>query len=395
MATSLRELINWMGDVQQYLRVSRRRKSMRQSGRGYDYTKDRSTVKRVVSRLHPQRMQLRATQVIQATPTTKTFTFERIDGPIPAYRPGQYINVFVDVDGVQTSRPYSIASAPSSNHLELTVRNKSSGFVAPFLLHEIQVGDELETTGPAGQFYHEPLIDGDNLVFLAGGSGITPFMSIIREYLEGEQEKAGIHIQLLYGSRIPDDVIYNQELTDLATKHPNFRYSLVISEPPPGYKGLSGLLDLDLIRQQVGEFRGKTFYICGPNIMHDFCLAALTQLGVPPRRIKRELYGPPEDITKEAGWPEEVTTRDIFTVEIIGQKTVRAPANEPLMNTLERHGIILPAICRVGECSYCRIKLISGEVYMPANTGIRQSDKQLGYIHACVSYPLKDIKIRI
>lgn len=368
---------------------------MRQPGSGYDYTKDLGTVQRVVSRLHPKRMKLRAVEVVQATPTAKTFTFERIDELLPPFRPGQYINAFVDVDGVQTSRPYSIASAPGSNYLELTVRDKPGGFVAPFLLDEIQAGDELETSGPAGQFYHEPLIDGDNLVFLAGGSGITPFMSMIRETYAGRASEQSVNIQLLYGSRTPDDVIYGSELADLAAKHSNFRYSLIISEPPPGYVGLTGLLDIDLIREQVGDVDGKTFYICGPNIMYDFCLASLSRLGVPHRRIKRELYGPPEDITGEPGWPGGISAEDVFTVDIVGLKTIRAPANEPLMNTLERHGILLPAVCRVGECSYCRVRLLAGDVYMPAYTGIREADKKIGYIHACVSYPLENIKIRI
>ena len=143
MANSLRELINWMGDIQQYLVVSRRRRSLRQPNKGYDYTNDHDTVRRVVSRLHPRRMQLKAVNLVQATPTTKTFTFERIDGPLPPFRAGQYLNVFVNVDGVQTSRPYSIASAPGSNLIELTIRNKPGGFVAPYLLNELQVGDEL------------------------------------------------------------------------------------------------------------------------------------------------------------------------------------------------------------------------------------------------------------
>jgi ferredoxin-NADP reductase len=384
-----------MGDVQQYLGVSRRRKTMRQPGKGYDYTNDQNTVQRVVSRLHPRRMQLSAVEVVQATPTTKTFIFERTDGPLPPFRAGQYINVFVDVDGVLTSRPYSIASAPGGNFIELTVRNKPGGFVAPYLINEIQVGDELETSGPAGQFYYEPLIDGDNLVFLAGGSGITPYMSMIRSLLEKRENKGEVNIQLLYGSRFPDDVIYEGELTELAAKHPNFHFSLVISEPPPDYNGLSGFLDVNLIQEQVGDVDGKTFYICGPNIMYDYCLASLSQLGVPPRRIKRELYGPPEDITSEPSWPEDISQGDVFTVEIAGGKTVLAPASEPLMNTLERHGILLPAVCRVGECSYCRVRLLTGEVYMPSYTGIRESDKKLGYIHTCVSYPLEDIKIRI
>lgn len=293
--------------------------------------------------------------------------------------------------------------------LDLTVRDKPGGFVAPYLLNEVRVGDELETTGPAGNFYHEPLIDGNDLVFLAGGSGITPFMSIIRDTLGRGGVTPPLRIHLLYGSRVPDDVIYGDELAELAAHHPNFNYSLVISEPPGDHEGrpyLTGFLDAGLIREQVGDVMGKTFYICGPNVMYDFCLAALKELGVPSYRIKRELYGPPGDMTKEPGWPEGLSADTVFNVEVVdlppasggeerGGKTIRAPAGEPLMNTLERYGVVVPAMCRSGACSACRIRLLSGRVFQPAHTGLRESDREHGYIHACVSYPLEDLRIHL
>ncbi len=388
------EFVYWLQDVREYLRVSRQRKTLRQPGQGIDYTADQDTVQRVVSRLHPRRMQLRVVEIIQETPTTKTFRLERVDGPLPPFRAGQYVNVFVDVDGVLTSRPYSISSPPGADFLELTVRDKPGGFVAPYLLNQLRVGDELETTGPSGDFYYEPLIDGDELVFLAGGSGITPFMSIIRDATGKSEGAPPLQIHLLYGSRVPDDVIFGQELADLA-KHPNLHYSLVISEPPPDCGGLTGFLSADLIREQVGDPSGKTFYVCGPNVMYDYCLDALVQLGVPRHKIKRELYGPPDDVTREPGWPEDLSTDTAFDVEVEGRGSIRAAAGEPLLNSLERYGVVVPAVCRAGECSACRIRLLSGKVFMPASTGLRESDREHGYIHACVSYPLEDLRIRI
>jgi ferredoxin-NADP reductase len=358
----------------------------------------KGVVQEVVSRIHPKRMKLRVSEIVQETPSTKTFRFERLDGPLPPFRAGQYVNVFVDVDGVLTSRPYSISSPPGSSTLELTVRDKPGGFVAPYLLNEVKVGDELETTGPAGHFYHEPLIDGEELVFLAGGSGITPFMSLIRDAAQRERP---LKMHLLYGSRELDDVIYADELVDLASKLSSLDYALVLSDPLPEDEGdvardpcLTGFLDAELIKEQVGDVAGKTFYICGPPVMYDFCLDALAELGVPRRRIRRELFGPPDDVTREPGWPEGIPADAVFDVEVVGHKSVRAPAVEPLMNTLERYGIIVPAECRTGTCSACRTKLISGRVYQPAHTALRESDHELGYIHACVSYPLEDLKIR-
>jgi glycine betaine catabolism B len=386
------EIIHWLQDLYEYRRVARRRKALRGPGRGVDYTADRDTVRRVVERLHPRRMRLRVVEVVEETPTTRTLRLERVDGPLPPWRAGQYVNVFVDVDGVLTSRPYSISSVPGRNTLDLTVRDKPGGFVAPYLLNQVQVGDELETTGPAGTFYHEPLIDGDDLVFLAGGSGVTPFMGIIREALENGR---ALDMHLLYGSRTPDDVIFGTELAELTARYPNLHYTLVVSEPPPGYDGVAGFLTADLIRERVGDVTGKTFYVCGPGVMYGFCLAALAELGVPAYRIKRELYGPPADVTHEPGWPEGLAAATLFQVEVVGRETIQAPAGDPLLNSLERYGVVVPAVCRAGECSACRTRLLSGRVFQPAHTGLRQSDREHGYIHACVSYPVEDIRIRL
>jgi ferredoxin-NADP reductase len=396
------EILHWIQDISEYVRISRRRSALRQPGQGFDHAAAEHTTREIVERLHPARMRLRVREIIEETASTKTLRLERIDGPLPPFRPGQYVNVFADVDGVLTSRPYSISSAPEPGRaqgepqtLDLTIRDKVDGFVAPYLLNEVQVGDELETTGPAGSFYHEPLIDGEELVLLAGGSGITPFMSIIREAFGGDEADPSLKIHLLYGSRVPEDVIFGAELAALAEEHPGLRYSPVISEPPPGYEGLTGLLDARAIREEAGDLGGKTVYICGPGVMYDFCLEALTELGVPEYKIKRELYGPPDDVTREPGWPQGLDASTIFEVEVAGRETIRAEAGEPLLNSLERYGIVVPVICRAGECSACRMRLLSGRVYQPASTGLRESDREHGYIHACVSYPLENLRIRI
>lgn len=393
------EILHWIQDISQYVRVARRRNALRRPGQGVDYAAAKVTTRQIVERLHPARMKLRVTEIVQETPSTKTLRFERTDGPLPPFRPGQYVNLFVDVDGVLTSRPYSISSAPGSAEteatLDLTVRDKPGGFVAPFLLNEVEVGDEFETTGPSGSFYHEPLIDGEDLVFLAGGSGITPFMSIIRDAFGSDEDPPSLRIHLLYGSRVPDDVIFGAELAALAERHPGLRYSPILSEPPPGYEGLTGFLDAAAIRRQVGDLSGKTVYVCGPNVMYGFCVEALTELGVPPYKIKREIYGPPDDVTREPGWPQGLDAGTLFEIEVEGRETIRAAAGEPLLNSLERYGIVVPAVCRAGACSACRTRLLAGRVFQPAGAGLRESDREHGYIHACVSYPLENLRIRI
>jgi ferredoxin-NADP reductase len=388
------EQINWLLDVREYRRVAKNRKALREPGQGTDYTHERfrEVVQRVVSRIHPRRMNLRVVEIIRQTATARTFCLEREDGPLPPFRAGQYVNVLVNIEGIRTSRPYSICSAPMAERLELTVRDKPGGFVAPYLFNELKVGNVMETTGPAGHFYYEPLIDGEDLVFLAGGSGITPFMSMIRDTV---QRQRPLRIKLLYGSRTPEDAIFRGELEELAASHSKFTFSLVISEPPEGYEGLTGFLDSKVITQLVGDVKGKTFYVCGPRAMHDFCKAALKEMGVPQRKIRRELYGAPDDVSKEPGWPEGLSEDMVFEVDVAGKKMILAKAGDPLLNALERSGLVVPALCRSGECSSCRIRLLAGKVFMPSQAALREADRKGGYIHGCVSYPLDNLKIRI
>jgi len=108
------EKINWFLDVSEYRRVAKNRKALREPGQGTDYTHERfrDVVQRVVSRIHPKRMKLRVEEILAQTATARTFCFERVDGPLPPFRAGQYVNVIVNIEGIRTSRPYSISSTP-------------------------------------------------------------------------------------------------------------------------------------------------------------------------------------------------------------------------------------------------------------------------------------------
>ncbi len=388
------ELLYWLQDVRQHRVVNRRREALREPGQGVDYSAEiyGRQVPDVVQRLHPSRMELRVVQVREETPSTKTLRLERTDGDLPPFRPGQYVNLFVEIDGVRSSRPYSIASPPGTGYIELTVRRVGGGFVAPYLLSKVEEGQELASTGPAGSFYHEPLIDGDELVFIAGGSGITPFASIIRDAVARER---ALDVHLLYGSRSPEDVIFGTEFARLADEHRRLHYSLVISHPPHDYDGLTGFIGADLITERVGDVSGKTFYLCGPGAMIDHVLPALDELGVPRHKIRREVYGPPEHITGEPGWPDGVTRSKEFRITTNRGEPFTARAGEPLMNALEREGIELPSVCRSGECSYCRTRLVSGQVFMPQHVGVRQCDRDHGYIHPCLAYPVSDVELEL
>ena len=348
----------------------------------------------LVDRLHPNRVEVEVAEVIEETASTRTLRLVPIAEPFAPFRAGQFTNLFLTVDGVATSRPYTISSPPSRpGHLDITIREMPDGFVSKYLCQRAKAGDRFELSGPAGFFYHEPLADTDDLVFLAGGSGVTPFMSIISEALDLSKD---LKMHLIYGSRVPEDIIFAEEIAKLACRKNDLKVDIVISEPPEDYQGMCGMLDTGVIRSLVGEVEGKTFYMCGPQAMYGLCQDSLDNLGVSPKRVKRELSGPPPDITAVEGWPAHLKGDEEFKVKVEGRRNrLKVRCGEPLLNALERNKVTIDNLCRSGECGVCRTRLLEGEVYMPPTVTVRRSDLAFGYIHPCMSYPISDITIRL
>ncbi len=358
---------------------------------GTDYRAMKGEVARVLDLLHPRALKLRVSEVITETPTTKTLRMVSDTGYLPPFEAGQYINLFVDMQGVRTSRPYSISSAPSETaYYDITVRKQPGGFVSDYLLGGVKPGDRFDSSGPAGQFRYNPLIHGRDLVFIAGGSGITPFMSMLREATDRGLDR---NIHLIYGNRVEDDIIFHAELKARAARHANFTYIPVISEPSKACTELTGLISADLMKRVLGGVEGKNFFLCGPGALYDFCMPELEKLGVPARKVRREMFGAPVNITAEPGWPSGVKADTRFTVKVKGKGELSALAGEPLLISLERAGHVIPALCRSGECSLCRVKLLSGKVYQPENARVRASDIKYGYVHSCAAYPVSDCEV--
>jgi glycine betaine catabolism B len=358
---------------------------------GLDYSVHKDLADPYIQRLHPKRLNLRVSEIINETPSAKTLRLVSPERVLPPFLAGQYIALFLEIKGIRTSRPYSLSSPPNqAGYYDLTVRRVEGGLVSNFLFDEVRRGDLLQSSGPEGQFYYNPLFHDKSMVCLAGGSGITPFMSIIREVVEGGLDR---EIYLFYGNRDLQEAISHNLLLDLSERFTNFHYTPVIEAPPEGYQGRVGLLSAELIRNTLEELEGKTFYLCGPQAMYDYCIPELERLGVPGRKIRKEVYGPPADITRSPNWPGEVKGDHRFRITIRNGESFEVKAGVPLAASLEKQGVLVPTLCRSGECSQCRVKVLSGKVFQPAGALVRKSDRRFGYVHACVSYPLEDLEI--
>ena len=375
--------------IEGYDRVVREREVCRKYG--LDYTDEGGRIRSLIDRLHPSRLNLRVSDILDESPSARTLRLVSPEGYLPPFQAGQYLSVVADIGPVRTSRPYSLSSPPNQRgYYDITVRNVENGFVAPHLLNRIEPDQTIETSAPSGCFYFNPLIHDRTSVFIAGGSGITPFMSMIREVVECGLDRT---IYLFYGNRSDTDILFHEELLRISRRFRRVTYVPVIETPSPRYDGAKGYITGTLMKEVMGGTGGRTYYLCGPPAMYDFCLAELDGLGIPRHKIRREMYGPAPDITCNPGWPPHVGRDTTFAVRIRGRGEIHARAGEPLLNSLERNGIFVPAQCRSGECSLCRVKLISGRVFQPAGVLLRKSDRQFGYIHSCAAYPLEDLEI--
>ncbi|GLZ30073.1 putative oxidoreductase [Lentzea sp. NBRC 105346] len=330
----------------------------------------------IINTYHPRRLTLKVTEVIPETPTTKTFRLSRPDNTdLPPFLAGQYVALFAD----GTNRPYAIASSPARlSHYDLTIRRVLNGRISNLLLDELSVGDTVTTSGPMGTFHHNPLFHGNSVVFLAGGSGVVPAMSMIRDIVDHGLDR---RLHLIYGSRDESDIIFFDEL---AVAHPNITVDHVIGD----------LLTSDVITALAGPLDNRMVYVCGPQQMYPFALEQLTALGHPRRRIRFEANGAPADPTSQPHWPADADPTEQVTVTARG-RTFRTPRNRPLLDALEDNGIQPESACRSGECSLCRVRVCSGTVHNASEAKLRLTDAAYGYTHSCVAYPLTDVDLDV
>ncbi|WP_067539235.1 2Fe-2S iron-sulfur cluster-binding protein [Nocardia crassostreae] len=340
-----------------------------------------------IQRHSPTSIDVVVDRVVEETPRCRTLRVRRRDGgELPYFMAGQYIGV--DVAG--TTRPYAISSSPVAlDGYDITVAAVAGGRVSGHLLEIAGAGDQLAITGPMGSFFHNPLFHGEDVVFLAGGSGVTPAMSMIREIVDRGLDR---RFHLIYGARTAEDILFRAELDAITAAHPGIRVDYVLSEPDAGWSGRTGFLDGATIESVVGALRARMCYVCGPTAFQDFAIGQLRALGQPARRIRTEANGAPPHPERDPNWPAYADPDAPVLLTVAG-RTFETRCGRALLDALEDEGIRTPTGCRSGECGLCRVRVVDGDVIGAAQTKLRMSDRATNHVHACVSYPLSDTEI--
>ena len=350
-------------------------------------------------KLHPDYQRLVIDEVIpHEGAKAKTFVFHRADGEaFPYFRAGQYLSLKLPLEGSFVTRAYSLCSSPKDalkGRAAITVRSNPGGFAADKLLAALKPGDEVIASDPQGFFYYEDLRDAKYVVGLAGGSGITPFLSMAYALRDGAED---FELTLLYGSRDEESILFKKELDEVAAACPKFRVVHVLSdEEKAGYE--HGFITAELIKKYAPADAEYSVFLCGPEGMYRFLKPEIEKLALPERLFRRKMI----DVTKTPweldGYPQQCRDK-IFNLTVRqGNREYKlsASANETVLTAIERAGIKAPSRCRSGECGWCRSRMLEGSVFIPQENELRRwADKEYGYIHPCSSFPTSDIVLEV
>ncbi|MBN2802281.1 MAG: FAD-dependent oxidoreductase, partial [Deltaproteobacteria bacterium] len=287
------------------------------------------SVEQQISSFRAFEMPMKLISKTKETDDTTTLRFVPLTGDVPPFWAGQYFNIFVNIDGALTSRPYSVSGALKyNNSMDFTIKSQDKGYVSKYLVHQIPEGEVLKISGPYGNFVYTPIRDTKDIVGIAVGSGITPLMAMIED-LKARNED--IQFKLLYGSRNNEQIIFEESLNSIAENQKWFSIHHTISAPTKSWKGHKGRIDANFLNEQIeGDLSNKTFFICGPPLLHKNVFDSLSKRGVTSSQFRVETYGPSQDVTEEKNWPDTVAGDDEFLIQFPGiEKPVSVKAGEP------------------------------------------------------------------
>lgn len=353
--------------------------------------------------LHPKRQYLKVAEVKDIAPDCKSFTLvpdpKRGTTALAYFGAGKYLTVFETIEGMPVTRAYSISSSPKDS-LEgkyvLTIKLVEGGLMSRYIFDTWTEGASVEVSAPSGNFEYQPLRDAKKVICLAGGSGITPFLSMANAIADGDED---FEMTLLYGSRDYDSILFREELEALEEKCDKIKVVHVLSEKVKrGVKGLEkGFITAELIQKYAPENEPYSVFLCGPQQMYEFVDKELEKIGLPKKYIRHEMFGEFHNPATQADYPAGVPEKIKITVTI-QDKTyiIFGSSSDSVMQTIEKNGLAVPARCRSGECGFCHSHLISGKVYVPKHLEYRRlADYKFGCIHPCCSFPLTDLEINV
>jgi ring-1,2-phenylacetyl-CoA epoxidase subunit PaaE len=334
--------------------------------------------------------------IIQETKDAISIVFEQPVAKLH-YKSGQFLTLIVPVQGKEVRRAYSLCSSPFIDaDLAVSVKRVEKGLMSNWLPDNLKVGAKVKVMEPMGQFTTE-FVKGKkrHLVMFAGGSGITPMMSIIKSLLTQEPDSI---CSLIYCNRDIDSIIFKTQFEQLQTQYEGRLHVIhILDNAPMNWQGLSGLLNKEMLVKLFERIPDwgldkTTYLMCGPEGMMKNVDSLLAEQQIPKEKIFKESFvaGVLDKPKKEDEKGTEKKTRDVVIRYDGNEHTIAVPHNKTILETALDQGIDLPYSCQSGLCTACRGKALSGQVKLDEEEGLSKSERAEGYVLTCVGHPMTD-----
>jgi ring-1,2-phenylacetyl-CoA epoxidase subunit PaaE len=345
------------------------------------------------ARFHP----LKVAEIVAETADANSIRFE-----IPAelreafsFKAGQHLTLRTTIDGQEVRRNYSLCTAPDDSDWLVTVKRIGGGLFSNWVGDRLKPGDTLDVMVPHGSFTTEfDPADQRHLVGIAGGSGITPVLSLIKTLLKEEPHS---RFTLLYGNRDSSAVIFLEALAGLKDKHlGRFEIYHFLDQEEQDVDLFNGMLDRTRIEEAIEHLVPDApvvdgWFICGPGPMMDAAEGALLDRNIPKARIHIERFTadrPPGAVSREIEQLQSQAEGATIAVTLDGRTRRIAFTQGNILDSARSAGMPAPFACKAGVCATCRAKVIKGKVEMAARYGLTDEEVAEGYVLTCQSVPL-------
>jgi ring-1,2-phenylacetyl-CoA epoxidase subunit PaaE len=313
------------------------------------------------------------------------------------FKQGQYITLKLKVDGDEIRRSYSLCSSPfAEKELRVAIKEVPGGKLSTYINRDLKIGAKIEVMTPMGNF-HTPL-SGSNkkhYVLFAGGSGITPMLSILKSVLYVEKQS---RVTLIYANRNEESTIFKNELENMASSNPNFKLAYILEHPQTKIADFqTGIVTIDKAQALIEHFECKNadeYFICGPGPMMENVKHTLETLKVPKEKIHIEYFTSVLDaVNKAENAPsDDANVKASIKVIQYGVETdfELETGSISILEAAIEAGVDAPFSCKGAVCCTCRAKVLEGKVKMTANFALTDEEIAEGFILTCQSHPLTE-----